>query len=79
MDLSENATVEAAALAGLVQAGEATLMGRINALLASDIGKRDWPLTLYSRERLFSIAARRELVMPDLGKWPAAEGTAPRT
>lgn len=69
----------AAVSSWLVQAGEATLMGRVNALLASDIGKRDWPLTLYSRERLFSVAARRELVMPDLGKWPAAEGTAPRT
>ena len=54
----------------LKRAAEAGLVERVNALLASDIGKRDWPLTLYSRAHLFSVAARRGLVMPDLGEWP---------
>lgn len=37
-----------------------------NALLASAIGPRSWPLCFYSRERLFSVAARRGWVEPDL-------------
>lgn len=48
------------------------LCEQVNALLVSPLGKRDWPLTLYSRERLFSVEARRGLVMPDLGEWPGA-------
>ncbi len=47
-----------------------TLSETVNAVLASPIGARDWPLTLYSRERLFSVAARRSLVIPDIGEWP---------
>lgn len=46
-------------------AGE-PLVATVNALLASDRGRRDWPLRYYSRERLFSVAARRTLVPPDL-------------
>ncbi len=38
----------------------------VNALLESEIGRRDWPLTLYQRETLFSVTARREWVEPDL-------------
>jgi hypothetical protein len=38
----------------------------VNALLLSPMGRRDWPLRFYSRERLFSIAARRSFVAPDL-------------
>lgn len=49
----------------------APLVDAVNALLASETGARAWPLTLYSRERLFSAAARRGLVLPDLGVWPA--------
>lgn len=48
----------------------ATLVERVNALLGSPAGRRDWPLTLYSHERLFSVDARRNLVTPDLGEWP---------
>lgn len=48
----------------------AGLAARVNSLLANRIGRRDWPLTLYSPERLFSVAARRELVLPDIGAWP---------
>lgn len=42
------------------------LLGAVNALLASAIAPRDWPLRHYSRERLFSVAARRGWVEPDL-------------
>lgn len=42
------------------------LLAKVNALLASDKGRRDWPFSLYSRELLFSINARRDWVEPDL-------------
>ena len=38
----------------------------VNTLLASERGRRDWPLRFYSRERLFSIEARRNSIAPDL-------------
>jgi hypothetical protein len=38
----------------------------VNQLLLSPRGKRDLPLQYYSRERLFSVAARREFIEPDL-------------
>ena len=31
----------------------------VNELLASPMGRRDWPLRFYSPERLFSVEARR--------------------
>ncbi|MBS0502885.1 MAG: hypothetical protein JSS55_03600 [Proteobacteria bacterium] len=39
---------------------------RVNALLMSERGKRDWPLRFYSPERLFSVDARLGFVPPDL-------------
>jgi hypothetical protein len=42
----------------------------VNELLLSSMGRRDWPLRFYSRERLFSVAARREFVAPDLAVLP---------
>jgi hypothetical protein len=45
---------------------EAGLAKQVNALLASETGARDWPLRLYSRDRLFSVAARKDWVEPDL-------------
>ena len=42
------------------------LLETVHALLASDMGRRDWPLTLYSPARLFSAAARRAWTEPDL-------------
>lgn len=42
------------------------LAAKVNALLAAPQGRRDWPLTLYSRDRLFSIDARLGFVPPDL-------------
>ena len=38
----------------------------VNELLLSPMGRRDWPLRSYSRERLFSVEARRTFVAPDL-------------
>lgn len=52
-------------------AGEA-LAAAVNALLASPAGKRDWPLRFYSRDLLFSVAARLDFVPPDLAPLPAA-------
>ncbi|MDB5678889.1 hypothetical protein [Sphingomonas bacterium] len=42
------------------------LAAKVNALLASPEGRRDWPLKLYSPVRLFSVAARMGYVAPDL-------------
>ena len=42
----------------------------VNRLLLSPMGRRDWPLRFYSRERLFSVEARRSHVPPDLAAMP---------
>lgn len=42
------------------------LLAKVNALLASDMAPRDWPLRFYSHELLFSVPARRGWVEPDL-------------
>ena len=42
----------------------------VNALLLSPMGRRDWPLRFYSPERLFSVAARKSFVAPDLRALP---------
>ena len=42
----------------------------INELLLSPMGRRDWPLRFYSRERLFSPEARRNFVTPDVAPFP---------
>jgi hypothetical protein len=41
------------------------LVAAVNALLTGPRGARDWPLNFYSRDRLFSVAARRSFVPPD--------------
>ena len=41
------------------------------ALFASKLADSGWPLTFYSRERLFSVEARRAWVEPDLRPVPA--------
>jgi len=43
-----------------------SLVDCVNALLLAPEGRRDWPLRFYSSERLFSVAARRTFVAPDL-------------
>ncbi|UIJ43638.1 hypothetical protein LZK98_11105 [Sphingomonas cannabina] len=54
----------------LRETGERALAARVNALLASPMGRRDWPLRFYSRELLFSVPARRGFVAPDLAPLP---------
>lgn len=49
---------------------ETGLAASVNALLLSPYGRRDWPLTHYSRDLLFSVAARRNFVSPDLVTFP---------
>lgn len=46
------------------------LVASVNAVLADAVGRRDWPLRFYSRERLFSVPARRGFVEPDLQALP---------
>lgn len=46
--------------------GDEPLAVAVNALLLSPRGRRDWPLRSYSRDLLFSVAARRGFVAPDL-------------
>ena len=50
--------------------GDEALVDSVNALLASERGRRDWPLRFYSPGRLFSVEARREFVPPDLAALP---------
>ncbi|MFA6115152.1 MAG: hypothetical protein WC729_14230 [Sphingomonas sp.] len=52
------------------RAADEALVDAVNALLASPMGKRDWPLGFYSRGRLFSVTARRKFVTPDLAPLP---------
>lgn len=49
---------------------DAALHELVNALLRSPMGSRDWPLRFYSRERLFSVEARRIFVAPDIAALP---------
>ena len=42
-----------------------SLAEKVNALLAAPEGRRDWPLTRYTRECLFSVEARLGYVPPD--------------
>ncbi len=54
----------------LAETPETGLTERVNAMLLSDVGHRDWPLRFYSRDLLFSVAARRGFVEPDLAPLP---------
>ena len=42
----------------------------VNELLLSPMGRRDWPLRFWSKERLMSVEARRNWVEPDLAAIP---------
>ena len=42
----------------------------VNQLLLSPMGRRDWPLRFWSKERLMSIEARRHYVEPDRAAMP---------
>jgi hypothetical protein len=54
----------------LSETDERGLAARVNAMLLSDVGRRDWPLRFYSRDLLFSVPARRGFVEPDLMPLP---------
>lgn len=56
----------------LSETAEQGLAERVNAMLLSKVGRRDWPLRFYSRNLLFSVAARRGFVEPDLAPLPSA-------
>jgi len=56
--------------------GEGGLADRVNALLRSPQGQREWPLGFYSRELLFSVEARLGWVEPDLSDLPVLNGAA---
>jgi len=58
----------------LAGTAETTLVEGVNALLNSRFGRRDWPLAFYSRDLLFSVAARRGFVEPDLAPLPTVKG-----
>lgn len=62
--------------AHVAEMGEhASLVEVVDALLQSERGHRSHPLRFYSRERLFSVEARRGFVPPDLRPL----GSTPRT
>ena len=44
----------------------------VDALMASPFGRSDWPLAYWSRERLFSVEARRTWAAPDYATLPVA-------
>ena len=50
---------------------EEPLLATLKSLLEAPLTRSDWPLTFYSRERLFSVAARRDWVAPDLAAAPS--------
>ena len=50
--------------------GRESLHELVNRLLRSPMGRRDWPLRFYSRERLFSPEARRNFITPDVAPFP---------
>ena len=54
----------------LLQDPRRSLFETCNALLASRLGKSDWPLCYWSRALLFSVEARRGWVEPDLKPLP---------
>jgi hypothetical protein len=42
----------------------------LGTLLASPLTRSDWPLQFYSKQRLFSVAARHDWITPDLTQAP---------
>ncbi|MDQ0463353.1 hypothetical protein QO010_001124 [Caulobacter ginsengisoli] len=49
---------------------DAPLPVALNALLAGELGDKNWPLAYWTRARLFSAEARRGWVEPDLQPLP---------
>jgi hypothetical protein len=61
-----------AARAFLLAAPPLPLFESCNALMRSRLGERDWLLKYWSRDRLFSVQARRAWLDPDLKSLPFA-------
>jgi hypothetical protein len=59
-----------AARAWLANRSTLSLHTALEELLAADYGRKDWPLTYWSRELLFSTTARRAWIEPDLQPLP---------
>ena len=59
-----------AARAWLVSRSGVPLYEALRELLASEYGRRDWLLTYWSKSLLFSAAARKSWVEPDLRQLP---------
>ncbi len=59
-----------AASAWLQERRDAPLEAALAALLGSPFGRSDWLLQYWSRERLFSVQARRSWLEPDLAPLP---------
>lgn len=59
-----------AARAHLAARPDASLSAALAELLAGPLGRSDWPLAYWSRERLFSVEARRGWVDPNLRPLP---------
>lgn len=57
----------------LKRAPAGSLVEKVNGLLGEAEGKRDWPLGFYSRERLFSVEARRNFIEPDIASLPGSQ------
>jgi hypothetical protein len=69
--------------AAIADQDPASPLDALATLVIDRIGARDFPLRYYSKERLFSVAARRGWVEPDLRKVPkvpsakGAKGSVP--
>lgn len=53
----------------VAQQQDAALPVLLATLLESPLAQATWPLNFYSRERLFSVSARRQWVEPDLAPY----------
>ncbi|HWY23896.1 MAG TPA: hypothetical protein VNX47_03190 [Nevskia sp.] len=49
----------------------------VDVLMDSELGRSDWLLAYWSKPRLFSVAARRGWVEPDLRAFPHPHGESP--
>jgi hypothetical protein len=58
----------------LAESGSRPLFATCNALLASPLGDPEWLLEYWTRERLFSVEARRAWVDPDRRMLPFLKG-----
>jgi hypothetical protein len=59
-----------AARAFLRESPDRPLFETCNALMASPLGNSEWPLRYWSRDRLFSVEARRAWLDPDIRGLP---------